>query len=328
MKQKIYLTAAVCLLCLSQAQARTDYNINAPQPYDAVIIKTNGEDRISGDGTPTTNTIKVNSGVVADIILENVNIETYSDNYWCAFDMAGATVTLRLAGTNTIKSGHNYAGLHVPAGSTLKITSISGDGSTDGSLNVTSGSDVRTKNQGLLSHGAGIGGGNGSIRTPTTITGSPVIFASAINGTPSNPRNGIITKGDVNINPLNKTITLNSDFIVPENALLTLPEDWMLDTNGKLFIIGRVVMSAAASPAVEDISTTVDEASPITVRFYNKILSINSPVAEQIEVYSMSGNPLFKASKPAGKAFFTIPNPEWVLIVRGSSGWVKSIIAD
>jgi hypothetical protein len=54
MNRKIYLTAAVCLLCLSQAQAQ-NFNINT--------------------GTPTTHTITVNPGVVADITLGNVNID-------------------------------------------------------------------------------------------------------------------------------------------------------------------------------------------------------------------------------------------------------------
>jgi uncharacterized protein YjdB len=71
--------------------------------------------------------------------------------------------------------------------------------------------------------------------------------------------------------------------------------------------------------------STVDESSFVTVRFYNKILYIDSPAAEQIEVYTLSGKLLHRASKPAGKASFTIPNSEQILIVRGSSGWTKKI---
>ncbi|MDR0768734.1 MAG: InlB B-repeat-containing protein, partial [Dysgonamonadaceae bacterium] len=73
-----------------------------------------------------------------------------------------------------------------------------------------------------------------------------------------------------------------------------------------------------------DIST-VDESSFVTVRFYNKILDIDSPVAEQIKVYTLSGELLDKVSKPAGKASFTIPNSEQILIVKGSSGWAKKV---
>jgi hypothetical protein len=71
--------------------------------------------------------------------------------------------------------------------------------------------------------------------------------------------------------------------------------------------------------------STVDESSSVTVRFYNKILYIDSPAAERIEVYFISGKLLHRASKRAGKASFTIPDSERVLIVRGSSGWVKKI---
>ncbi|MDR0769412.1 MAG: hypothetical protein LBE71_05870, partial [Dysgonamonadaceae bacterium] len=62
MNLKIYLTAAVCLLCLSQAQAQT-FNINTGSN---IVITANGTYTITGNGSPTINTIKVNSGVVAD----------------------------------------------------------------------------------------------------------------------------------------------------------------------------------------------------------------------------------------------------------------------
>jgi hypothetical protein len=94
---------------------------------------------------------------------------------------------------------------------------------------------------------------------------------------------------------------------------------------------GNDVYAAAESVSImltvelrSDIST-VDESSSVTVNFYNKILYIDSPAAEQIEVYSISGKLLHRASKRAGKASFTIPNSEQILIVRGSSGWTKKI---
>jgi uncharacterized repeat protein (TIGR02543 family) len=346
MKKSIYLTAAVCLLCLSQAQAQ-NFNINA----GSVTIEAAGTYRISGNGSATSNTIKVDSGVVADITLENVNIDVSGITNACAFDMSGATVTLRLFGENTLKSGHttsasaSCAGLQAPEGSTLTITSIDGDGSANGTLNVTggtygaaiggcqgrsggaiailggtvnatagyaagiggghggsgghitiSGGDVNATSVGT--RGAGIGGGGGGLfdsgsgiitisggivnatgglmaagigggdrlhisdigigggdkgndgsisisggtviaggrgigigggKTPTTITGTPVIFATAINGISSNPGNGIATEGDVNIDPSTKTITLNTDFTVPAGITLTVPDGWTLD---------------------------------------------------------------------------------------------------
>jgi hypothetical protein len=451
MKRKIYLTAAVCLLCLSQAQAQAqNFNINA----GSVTITTNGTYTITGTGEPTTNTITVNSGVDADITLENVNIDVSGIENACAFNMTGATVTLRLSNVNTLKSGNSYAGLQAPSGSTLAIKRLEDNGSC-GVLNATGGEggagiggagsgDRKVRNSGLIfiyggimvnatggsggagigggiggdnrgisissgtvnatggSGGAGIGGGvdgdsyrisiyggtvtatggesgvglgsdhgvdglillidatvvaiagsgvaiggcygihicNGTIiatgsgigigadgETPITITGKPVIFATAINRTlSSNPKNGIATGDDVNINPSTKTITLYTDFAVPTGAKLAFPTGWTLNTNGSKTktTYDGAVRSAAAQQDVTGIST-VDESSPVTVRFLNKILYIDSPAAEQIEVYSISGNLLHKASKRAGEAFFVISHPERILIVGGSSGWKKKI---
>jgi hypothetical protein len=399
------------------------FNINA----GSVTISTDGEYTITSTGEPTTNTITIDSGVVAAIRLENVNIDVSNTANACAFNMLDATVTLRLAGTNTLKSGESRTGLQVSEGATLTITSTGGDGSTLGTLNATggnrgagigggyngSGGDI-TISGGTINatgglNGAGIGGsyegnggditisggtinatggnngggigcgglgnsggnitisggtviaigtyygaaigggyncnggaitisggtaiaigtygatgigiGNGSI----SITGNPAIFATAINGISSAPERGIASGGDVNIDRSSKTITLNRDFTVPQNALLALPPDWTLNTNGrKLVTNGAAVRSAAAQQVAPGIST-VDESSSVTVGFYNKILYIDSPAAERIEVYSMSGNPLFKASKPAGEAFFPVTHPERLLIVRGSSSWVKKI---
>jgi hypothetical protein len=51
---------------------------------------------------------------------------------------------------------------------------------------------------------------------------------------------------------------------------------------------------------------------------------INSPVSEQIEVYSIGGALLYRRTKPAGS--ITIDHlPKGVLIIHGSSGWVKKI---
>jgi uncharacterized repeat protein (TIGR02543 family) len=123
-----------------------DYSIN----FANILIATNGEYRISGNGEATTNSIKVNSGVTANITIGNVNVDVSRTENACAFDMSGANVTLRLNGVNTLKSGDSRSGILAPSGSTLTITSINGDGSTYGTLNATAGIG-----------GAGIGGGGG-----------------------------------------------------------------------------------------------------------------------------------------------------------------------
>jgi hypothetical protein len=75
------------------------------------------------------------------------------------------------------------------------------------------------------------------------------------------------------------------------------------------------------------VGTEVIPAAEVQVRIYGHLLSVDSPAAEQIAVYSAGGQLLYRVRKPAGQAAF-----EWnrllrgVLIVRGSSGWVKKVV--
>jgi len=48
-------------------------------------------------------------------------------------------LTLKLTGTNPLKAGFGGAGIHVPSGRTLTITSAAGDEQTSGRLDVTGG---------------------------------------------------------------------------------------------------------------------------------------------------------------------------------------------
>jgi uncharacterized protein YjdB len=60
---------------------------------------------------------------------------------------------------------------------------------------------------------------------------------------------------------------------------------------------------------------------------YNDRLYVKNPVAETIQVYSVNGVLLYNFQKPAGAADYLISNaPGSVLIVKGSSGWVKKVI--
>jgi hypothetical protein len=70
------------------------------------------------------------------------------------------------------------------------------------------------------------------------------------------------------------------------------------------------------------------QAIPPTFEVYasDGSIYINSPVPEQIDVYSIGGALLYRTTKPAGGATInTTRFPQGVLIVRGSSGWVKKI---
>jgi hypothetical protein len=65
----------------------------------------------------------------------------------------------------------------------------------------------------------------------------------------------------------------------------------------------------------------------LTVWYVNGILTVHTPKAERIEIYSVSGQRLYVARKEAGKATFDLNGlPRGVLIVRGGSGWVRKIV--
>ena len=121
--------------------------LSGPGPF---TITTNGN-------TVTDRRIVVASGVNAAVTLQNTRIDV-SSTTGCAFDMTGATVSLTLAGTNTLQSGDAHAGLEAPAGASLTITAQS-----TGSLTATGGAA-----------GAGIGGGQYATGGTVTILGGEV----------------------------------------------------------------------------------------------------------------------------------------------------------
>jgi hypothetical protein len=62
------------------------------------------------------------------------------------------------------------------------------------------------------------------------------------------------------------------------------------------------------------------------VYYYQGILTVNTPATEQIAIYSMNGSLLYQSQKGTGEAAYRIDHlPKGVLIVKGSSGWVKKI---
>jgi hypothetical protein len=123
------------------------------------------------------NRVKVASGVTATVTLRDAVIDVSNSANACAFDVAGANATLVLDGVNTLKSGSGTpngagrAGLRVPNGGVITITSISGEGSNDGELTA-------------IGYGGGSGiGGNGHEAAGTiTISGGIVNAFGAVSG--------------------------------------------------------------------------------------------------------------------------------------------------
>lgn len=142
--------------------------VNTDYTYENNTLAVLTDESITISGRTTQDKIVVGNGVEANITLEDVDIQFNdgTDNGnpgTCAFDMAGATVNLRLVGKNTLISGFSKAGLHVPVRAALVIEAAS-----TGSLTAKC-----TKGG-----GAGIGGGTGEAGGTITIDGG-IISASA-----------------------------------------------------------------------------------------------------------------------------------------------------
>jgi len=71
----------------------------------------------------------------------------------------------------------------------------------------------------------------------------------------------------------------------------------------------------------------IPQAKTMEIWIQNDHLYVDSPVDETIQVYSVHGVLLYRFEKPAGKASYLITQSKGVvLIVKGSSGWVKKVI--
>jgi hypothetical protein len=68
-------------------------------------------------------------------------------------------------------------------------------------------------------------------------------------------------------------------------------------------------------------------AETVTVRAASGRLYVDSPVAETVYVYSFTGKLLYAAAKATGQATFDVP-AEKLLIIRGSSGWARKLVAN
>jgi hypothetical protein len=129
--------------------------------YANGVYTVNNGANLTVRGSTTTDRFVVNG--TATITIENVSIKLASGSASPIDLNDGANLTLKLRGAPFTSTSGNYlhasgsgrAGIHVPGGRTLKITSADGgDGSTDGDLEAYASS----QSSAFLSAAAGIGG--------------------------------------------------------------------------------------------------------------------------------------------------------------------------
>ncbi len=140
-----------------------------------LTITKNGTYNIVGrpSNKSTKNRIKVADGVEANIFLTDVNIDVSRTSQACAFEIEpGAKANIYLSGNNSLKSGHSRAGLEVPDGAELMLTSADGDMEITGAITAQGGT-----------YAAGIGGGRSrTVGRAGTITINGGTITDAIGG--------------------------------------------------------------------------------------------------------------------------------------------------
>ena len=153
----------------------------------------------------------VPNGVANTVTLSNLTLRT-TGNGQCSFALeTGANVSLSLAGTNTLASGPNRAGLEVTAGRTLSITNASGDDAgalfayggnggagigggykeSCGTVTLAGGTVTATSLTAGDYGGAGVGGGGGSSSSNAGAGGDITITGGSLMATGGNNATGI-----------------------------------------------------------------------------------------------------------------------------------------
>ena len=104
-------------------------------------------------------------------------------------------------------------------------------------------------------------------------------------------------------------------------------DDYIMYING-VPLIGKdgVLLVLESVNGVDPTGNATVDAAEIT--FAGGLLTVNTPTAEQITVYSVSGARIYSAQKEAGKATFDLSRlAKGVYIVKGNA-WVRKIMKD
>lgn len=145
------------------------HNINSGY----LTIESSGKYYVYGTGEQTANETVVKGNIQVEMILDNVNVKGSSSRAYGAIRvMNGATLTIRLVGSNTLIGCNSAPGIEVSEGNTLIITSYEGDGKTTGYLKAQTGPSSFIMGSGPVGRGgAGIGAGGsyGSSTSPETL---------------------------------------------------------------------------------------------------------------------------------------------------------------
>ena len=176
-------------LTVSGGTAGTDYT------YSGGLLTVLSGAALELSGSTTTTMVVVQSGITANITLDNVSIDVSGTSGACAFNISGAAANITLDGDNTLKSGGDRAGMSVPEGASVVINgmftdsleAVGGDSGSGigggrqrggGSITINGGT-IEATGDGLA---AGIGGGQNGDGGSITINGGDVKATSGESG--------------------------------------------------------------------------------------------------------------------------------------------------
>jgi hypothetical protein len=149
------------------------------------------------------------------------------------------------------------------------------------------------------------------------------------------------------------SVTVSATPNDPEAIIVSGDDLWQLTTGNNILEVvveaeneDRKIYTVTVTRELNtDIPSVAEpvEAVEAQVYLYRQNLYIDSPVAERIAVYSLTGALLYNFEKPVGKASFTVASTAStastgsaagfastgsaarMLIVKGSSGWVRKL---
>ncbi len=243
--------------------------------YSNHELRLSNNANVTVSGISSEDKIIVENGGNVTLVLSNVNIDMSSsrENHPCAlFVSSGSKAEIYLSGTNTLKSGYNYAGIDVSTGAEI---SIQGDGmisvfggamgagigggyySSAGNITINSGTINAAGNGGGAGIGGGCNGGGGNI----TITGGTIIGNGAGNGA------GIGGGKEGNAGNFSTTSAGNAFIIANSISDISSTDNW----NGVIFqgnsgaVYGNSTELTKDAQIPSDYTLTVESGKTLTV---------------------------------------------------------------
>ena len=170
--------------------------------------------------------------------------------------------------------------------------------------------------------GGGAGIMAGYENKPSVVT--DVVFNDVARGIYSDPAGitGSIPASITEMTPVEHTYTINLPTTVKDKNQLEVAVLLLNATTGEIENAEKIEISGVYDP------TGIKTPEPFAANVYvsNGSLYIQSGVSEAIDIYTVSGVKIFNATKSPGVISASCDRfPKGLLIVKGSSGWVKKV---